>query len=144
VEKVSQKPSSPTKDPEPGVPEAVEADGDTNTPFVALDERAFMLEVCERLNNFIRTYPQESRNLLAKFLPYENELKWVHEQIVGPDKPAGAQVAALFGGIFQTQHGTGWVLHPVVDTRPGKSFGYLLRFEVRRQDPPEDWPMESV
>ena len=124
---------------EPGTPTRIEEDGDTNTPIRALDEEAFMLEVCDRMNNFIATYPNEAQSALAMFIPYQEELAWVHRQM-SPDTKPGATVAAFFAGVFQTQHGRGWVLSPVLD-RANRN---ILRFEVKRQEPPEDWPLETV
>jgi len=115
---------------EPGIPAPVTNDGDTQRPFVMLDEQTFMLEVCERLNDFIKHYPNDSQQVFARFLPYEDELAWIHEQIAGPESTPGATVAALFCGIFQTHVGTGWFIRPVLD-RTNRT---LVRFEVVKQE----------
>jgi hypothetical protein len=115
---------------EPGTPKPVKDDEVSAQPFVVLDEQTFMLEVCERLNDFIKHYPNDSQQIFSRFVPYEDELAWVHQQIAGPDSAPGATVAALFCGIFQTHVGTGWVLQPVLD----HSKRTLVRFKVVRQD----------
>jgi hypothetical protein len=120
------------------VPSVVEADNTMGgpIPLSPFDELEFIRECAARLNAFIRTYPKEAHRVLAAFLPYEHELAELHEAF-DPSRPPGVSVAALFAGIFQTQHGQGWVLSPVFGRDPELGT-IVLRLDVTRQTPSGD------
>jgi len=115
------------------VPEYVVDDGVTSRPIHVLDERAFMQEVADRINAFIRTYPREARRVLSAFIPYEHELAELHAAATGGDRPPGATVGGLIAAVLQTHHGTGYYLRPVM-APDGERGTIVVRVEIARQD----------
>jgi hypothetical protein len=113
-----------------GVPEPVEDDGNTSRPIPILDERAFMQEVADRVNAFIRTYPREARRMLSAFIPYEHELAELHLAASGGSHPPGATVGGIIAAVLQTPHG--YYLKPVLIS--GKEGAYIARVDVAVQD----------
>lgn len=109
-------------------------DEDAGTPLalrpLVLDEKTFMQECANRINSFLKSYPREARRSLSQFISYEHELAQLHEEF---DAPSGISVGALFAGILQTHHGTGWYLRPNMahDAKLGK---VVVSVEVARQD----------
>jgi hypothetical protein len=102
-------------------------------PFRTLDELTFMRECAARMNGFINTYPEEAQRVLRAFVPYEHELKAVHEtfRIKPTDAPPGVTFGALYAAVLQTHHGTGYYLRPVVEDEK------IVRLEVVRQSDDE-------
>lgn len=133
--------------PEEGTPEPIEEDHDSLRAFPVLDERQFMIEVCERLNNFFTSYPREALHLLNTWMPYQYELIELtreHEEqrlaeagklAVVDDEDLGITVGALFAALFQTQRGCGYYIRPVLTIHPSDpNLGIITGFEVVQQD----------
>ena len=117
------------------------------TKPTVLDEFTFMQECADRLNGFLRRYPEEAQHVLTLFVEYQHELVEVHQNFRRLDRASrglppeddedepspGAPVASLMSAILQTHHGTGYYLKPML-ARAANGDVIIRRIEVAPQE----------
>ena len=112
-----------------------------------LDEFTFMQECADRINAFLRNYPEEAQHVLTLFVEYQHELVDVHQNFRRLDRASkglppeaeeeepspGAPMASLISAILQTHHGTGYYLRPIL-ARAANGDVIIRRIEVASQE----------